>query len=334
MPDECFQKNMLSAWGALMLTLFFLLLGYVGLMFLPWYCMPFCWFFLGLAFVGLFAIGHDCGHYLFAQKSWVNHWVGHLVMMPIIYPFYNWQIHHNAHHRFTNKLGGPRWKQLNDVLTRKVDVVWYPLRKDTWQLLSKKEKFIYRLSRKNLWWLTSILNWWYEVNLRKDKLSRREWQKVRFSVALVSVFAACACVGLILGIGVLGLVQFWFMPWLMFHIWLSLFSRIQHSSPDIPWKTAQDWNNAEAQLCGTVTCHFPRWVELICHDFNIHIPHHVSTAIPHYHLRKAQAILEERWGEYIKQSYFSWELFQQMSRLNLYDPAADRHLSFAELDAS
>lgn len=38
-------------------------------------------------------------------------------------------------------------------------------------------------------------------------------------------------------------------------------------------------------------------VEVLCHDINVHVPHHVSPKIPWYNLRKATDSLRDNWGE-------------------------------------
>jgi fatty acid desaturase len=38
-------------------------------------------------------------------------------------------------------------------------------------------------------------------------------------------------------------------------------------------------------------------VEVLCHDINVHVPHHVSPKIPWYNLRKATDSLRQNWGE-------------------------------------
>lgn len=43
-------------------------------------------------------------------------------------------------------------------------------------------------------------------------------------------------------------------------------------------------------------CNFDR-IEILCHDINVHIPHHVSSKIPSYNLRAAHKSLEENWGK-------------------------------------
>lgn len=66
------------------------------------------------------------------------------------------------------------------------------------------------------------------------------------------------------------------------------------------------------QLHSTVHCRYPRWVEILCHDINVHIPHHCSTAIPSYNLRKAYAAMRERWLPCVHETTFSWRTMSEM----------------------
>ncbi len=76
---------------------------------------------------------------------------------------------------------------------------------------------------------------------------------------------------------------------------MSTFTIVHHTVPEIKFKPADQWKAGEAQLTGTVHCDYPRWVEVLCHDINVHIPHHISVAIPSYNLRKAHASLKENY---------------------------------------
>ena len=40
-----------------------------------------------------------------------------------------------------------------------------------------------------------------------------------------------------------------------------------------------------------------RRVEFLCHDINVHVPHHVNSKIPWYNLRAATDSLRSNWGE-------------------------------------
>ena len=44
-------------------------------------------------------------------------------------------------------------------------------------------------------------------------------------------------------------------------------------------------------------CSFVRRVEVLCHDINVHVPHHISSKIPWYNLRAATDSLRENWGQ-------------------------------------
>ena len=80
---------------------------------------------------------------------------------------------------------------------------------------------------------------------------------------------------------------------------MSTFTYVHHTAPDIAFVPASEWNAVTAQLSGTVHCNYPKWVEFLCHDINVHVPHHVSTAIPSYNLRMAYKSLQEKWGSYL-----------------------------------
>ncbi len=67
-----------------------------------------------------------------------------------------------------------------------------------------------------------------------------------------------------------------------------------------PWALVQA---AQAQLAGTVHCDFPAWVEFLTHDISVHVPHHVSSKIPWYNLRKANESLRANWGQVRKPSH-------------------------------
>jgi hypothetical protein len=47
-----------------------------------------------------------------------------------------------------------------------------------------------------------------------------------------------------------GVVKYWLMPWLGYHFWMSTFTVVHHTAPHIPFKPAEEWNAAKAQLSG------------------------------------------------------------------------------------
>jgi omega-6 fatty acid desaturase (delta-12 desaturase) len=61
---------------------------------------------------------------------------------------------------------------------------------------------------------------------------------------------------------------------------------------------------------GTVDCEYPRWVEFLCHDISVHVPHHVNSKIPWYNLRAANESLKQNWGQYMTSCTFNWRMMK------------------------
>lgn len=306
LPKECFQKNSFKAWTYALTNVALVGLGYWGLAVSPWFLLPVFWVFTGTALTGFFVIGHDCGHRSFAKRRWVNDLVGHLFMMPLIYPFHSWRILHNWHHKHTNKLD--------------IDNAWQPFKPEFYDSIGKLGQWGYQALRGRFWWVASIVHW---VGLHFDlnQFKAKDHSKVKLSIAVVVLFAAIAFPTLIATTGIWGFVKFWLMPWLVYHFWMSTFTLVHHTAPDIAFEPAERWNEAQSQLSGTVHCDYPRWVEFLCHDINVHVPHHISTAIPSYNLRMAHASLKQNWGAYLCETRFSWALMQQITdRCHLHHP--------------
>jgi omega-6 fatty acid desaturase (delta-12 desaturase) len=152
------------------------------------------------------------------------------------------------------------------------------------------------------------------------------------SILLVSIFTLAFFPSVWLLAGPWGIVKYWLMPWLGYHFWMSTFTLVHHTVPEISFHHQSDWHETESQLAGTLHCDYPRWVELLCHDINVHVPHHISVGIPSYNLRPAYGALQKEWGPLIKQTRFSWGLMKQIiSDCHLYHP--DRgYQRFRDLD--
>ncbi|MBR8833662.1 MAG: fatty acid desaturase [Stigonema ocellatum SAG 48.90 = DSM 106950] len=316
LPRECFVQDRRKAWTDAIISVLMVGLGYLSLTVAPWFLLPLAWIFTGTALTGFFVIGHDCGHRSFAKRRWVNDLVGHLFMMPLIYPFHSWRIMHNYHHAHTNEL--------------KEDNAWHPITIKMYEGWGKLGQWGFEIfMRSRLWWIGSILHWAvHHFDWRNFRT--KDQSSVRFSVAVVVLFAAIAFPILIATTGIWGFVKFWFVPWMVFHFWMSTFTLVHHTYPDIPFVATPKWNAVSSQLAGTVHCDYPRWVEFLCHDINVHIPHHISTAIPSYNLRLAHRSLQENWGDYLHESRFSWSLMKHITdHCHLYNPEHG-YLSFKD----
>lgn len=318
LPREVFAKDPRQAWIAVVSNVLLVGLAYWGIAVSPWYLLPFLWIFAGTGLTGFFVIGHDCGHRSFAKRRWVNDLVGHVMFLPLIYPFHAWRLMHNHHHKHTNKMGE--------------DNAWQPWLPEAYENANRPLQLTYKFMRGRFWWLASLPHW---SNLHFDwtKFKGKHREQVRFSALVVLIGAAIGFPILIATTGILGFIKFWLMPWLVYHFWMSTFTLVHHTMPDIPFKLIEEWDEAKAQLFGTVHCDYPRWVEFLCHDINVHVPHHISTAIPWYNLRPAYRILKEKWGNDLYETQFSWELMKRVTdKCHLYDPATSYYQSFQEFE--
>ncbi|HBQ98947.1 MULTISPECIES: fatty acid desaturase [unclassified Roseofilum] len=305
LPREVFIKDSIKAWSGLIINLILVGLGWWGTAIAPWYCLPLLWLFTGSAFTGLFVIGHDCGHRSFANRKWINNLIGHLVFIPCIYPFHGWRIKHNIHHKYTNCL--------------EIDNAWKAYSREEYNNFHPIEKWAYRGLRGKFWWLASAVHW-AKLHFQWWTFAGKEREQVRFSALFVIAQMAIGFPLLIATTGLWGWVNYWLMPWLVFHFWMSTITLLHHTKTDIPFKPQSEWNEAEAQLMGTAHCQYPRWFEWMAHDINVHVPHHISTAIPWYNLRQAHASLEQNWGQYMTTNEFSLSsLWNITSVCHLYD---------------
>ncbi|MEN9203793.1 MAG: fatty acid desaturase [Thermostichus sp. DG_1_6_bins_120] len=319
LPHQCFEKDRRQAWMSVLRSVFAVALGYAAIAFLPVLFLPLAWVWTGTALTGLFVLAHDCGHRSFAKRRWVNDWLGHVLMLPLIYPFHPWRILHDRHHRFTNQL--------------QQDNAWEPWTKEFFSASCPAIRVLYRGLRGYFWWTGSIVHW-LTLHFDLRQFSEQERPQARFSITICLGFALVFFPLLFYWTGLWGVVKFWLLPWLVYHFWMSTFTLVHHTDAGIPFQPAERWNAVTAQLIGTVHCDYPRWVEFLCHDINVHIPHHISVAIPSYRLRLAQQSLEEHWGAYLQKRRFSWTLIQGIvQRCHLYHPET-AYQSFAELEGS
>jgi len=304
-PRNCFEKDWRKAWASVLLTILSVAAGYSAIAFSPWYLLPFAWFFTGTAATGLFVIGHDCGHRSFSNRRWVNNWVGHIMMMPLLYPFHSWRILHDYHHVHTNKLH--------------VDNAWEPWTVENFEAAPTWVRLGYQGLRGQFWWVGSIVHW-AGLHFNLNNFADRDRSAIKTSITVVAIFAALFFPTMYFTVGLWGIVKFWLMPWLGYHFWMSTFTIVHHTIPEIQFHPVSDWSAVEAQLGGTVHCTYPKWVEVLCHDINVHVPHHVSVGIPSYNLRKAHESLKMHWGEHIHTRKFTLPLMAQITqKCHLYD---------------
>jgi len=271
----------------------------------PWYFYPLIWAFAGTAFTGFFVIGHDCGHLSFSRSYVVNDIVGILSFLPMFYPFESWRIKHNLHHNNTNKLH--------------VDNAWQPFQQSYFNSAPTWERNIMQVIKGPLWFLASVGHWIKE-HFFLSSFTPEQHPKVKISIACVLISATLFFPTLFYFTGIWGVVKYWLIPFLGYHFWMSTFTMVHHTLPHIPFLEESKWNDVKARLTMTVHCEYPWWIEFLTHHINVHIPHHVSTGIPSYNLRKAHNSLKATFGKHLHETTFGWELLKDIIyNCHLYD---------------
>uniref|UniRef100_A0A0E0ICI7 Fatty acid desaturase domain-containing protein n=1 Tax=Oryza nivara TaxID=4536 RepID=A0A0E0ICI7_ORYNI len=301
LPKEVFEIDDLKSWTSVLISVTSYALGIFLISKAPWYLLPLAWAWTGTAVTGFFVIGHDCAHKSFSRNKLVEDIVGTLAFLPLIYPYEPWRFKHDRHHAKTNMLIE--------------DTAWQPVFSKEFRtnsLLRKAMIFAYGPIRP---WM-SIAHWliWH-FDLKKFRPN--ELPRVKISLASVLAFMAIGWPLIILKSGIAGWFKFWFMPWMQY---MSTFTMVHHTAPHIPFKTSEEWNAAQAQLNGTVHCDYPRWIEILCHDINVHVPHHISPRIPSYNLRAAYDSIKQNWGKYINEASWNWRLMKTiLTKCHVYD---------------
>ncbi|GIL92555.1 hypothetical protein Vretimale_18971 [Volvox reticuliferus] len=306
MPPEVFELDHGKAWRAVLISITAMAASLYLISISPWYLLPFAWALAGTAFTGFFVVGHDCGHRSFHKNNLVEDIVGHIMFAPLIYPFEPWRIKHNHHHAHTNKLVE--------------DTAWHPVTETEMAKWDPTTAAFFRVFLGTPLKLFASVGHWLIWHFDLNKYTPKQRTRVIISLAVVYGFMAVAFPALVYYTGWWGLVKYWLMPWLGYHFWMSTFTVVHHTAPHIPFKKAEEWNAAKAQLSGTVHCDFPEWVEFLTHDISWHVPHHVSSKIPWYNLRKATNSLRQNWGEYMTECTFNWRVVKNIcTECHVYD---------------
>jgi omega-6 fatty acid desaturase (delta-12 desaturase) len=322
-PPECLERNlpreMLSVAASLGTSIaawFLLAVNPYG------WLLPPLWFLAGTCAWGLMVIAHECGHGSFSASRRLNHWVGHLTMTPFLYPFHAWRLLHNHHHSNTNSV--------------ERDFDWRPLPVAVYLRLPFRRRWVYRLTRTWLWWLGTKHQLTTQAFDPRHVAFGRPHDRalVWFSIMTVAAYAAVFFPVMLYTLGVWGLIKYWMMPWLVAYGWFSVTTLMHHTHPTVPFLERKKWSPAASNLCLTVYCRFPRWMEFLAHDIHVHIPHHVAPHVPHFNLRRAHRALADRFPEQIVEMRFTWRaLLTRLRDCQLYDRRSGLYLRFEEASA-
>ena len=285
---------------------------------------PISWGLSGMAFTSLFVLGHDCGHFNLLRSKPLMVALGHFLLLPAGYPFYAWKYSHDAHHSHVNRLEfGPGIY---------FDNAWLPLTVEAYANIRRRNPFfalVYRWIRTcppfgSLLHLFRCAVWAgsYRPNHRRGL-----YVSYLFLLGVGGVTAT----GLVTVGGFEALFHFWLVPAVLFQVWMGTYTFVHHTSEDIPCLEPANWLPATAQL-GTVNCRLPEWISRLHFRIDIHVPHHVSTAIPSYRLIEANAaLLRSAFGPQVRELPLTLGyVHRQSQRCQLWDREQGSYVSIAD----
>jgi len=309
LPQDALKINLKYAFFTAIRVWITVFISYYFLQQSPWYLLPFAWIFAGTAITGLFVVGHDCAHQSFSHSRILNELVGSICMMPMIFPYNCWELTHSHHHSHANNLDR--------------DHLWRPLTAEEVSKMSKVTKFVSYYMYGPLFFESSIFHHAYHFAV--PFVSKKNRADAIRSI-LVALLGGYISISLCIRLG--GFVKFWLLPFLVFQFWLSTFTYFHHRLPThldgkknpVGWKKEKDWTKLYGGLFATIHVDYPSWIEFLTLDINWHIPHHVSSKIPWYNLRRCTYALLKVYGDHLHTAELSWELWRETTtKTHLYD---------------
>ena len=274
-----------------------------------WYLVVPLAILAGLGGWGMHCIAHECGHGSFSRNRRLNVMIGHLTLVHLLYPFHAWRHVHNLHHAHTNSL--------------ELDTDWAPIPEAIYHRMALRDRIIYISVRTWAVWGGTIHHW-LQSGLRPSYFPKREMRRdARRSLVFVAVVGGAYLATLTYFTGWQGLLLYFVAPWFATHVWFSITTLMHHSAEDIPYLTSEHWTRNASKLLVTTDFVYPRWLLFLTHNISLHTAHHVSPAVPFYHLGKAQAALLQAYPEMMRvEKASARKLWNILRDCRFYDPVS------------
>jgi omega-6 fatty acid desaturase (delta-12 desaturase) len=250
---------------------------------LLWYAMYRCaaiswWLVLPLAvlaagfLVRVFVIFHDCGHGSYFRSRRANAVLGFVCGALTFVPYLHWTREHARHHACSG-----------DLDRRGIGDIW-TLTVREYLEASRWRRFAYRLARNPLLLFVLAPFFMFVVQLRfasrtarKDERESVQWT----NLAIVSIALG--------GSALLGLKTYLLIQSLIMVIagsagvWLFY---VQHQFEGVYWERSDNWDYTAAALQGSSYYKLPRILQWFTGNIGFHHIHHLSPAVPNYHLER------------------------------------------------
>lgn len=220
--------------------------------------------------VRIFIIFHDCGHYSFFRKRWVNRAFGTFAGVLTLFPFDKWSHEHSVHHATSSNLD-----------KRGTGDLWL-LTVDEYHSASFWKRIGYRLYRNPF--MLFVLGPFYQF-LIKNRFNRKgarrgERMNTYLTNFLIVVFSGILIWGL-------GWENFLLIQGPIFFlsgsagIWLFY---VQHTFEDSYFEEDESWEYVKAAVEGSSFYKLPKLLQWLTGNIGYHHVHHLSPRVPNYRL--------------------------------------------------
>ncbi len=268
----------------------------------------------GAFMVRMFLIQHDCGHGAFFKKKVINDWVGRVLGVFTLTPYYVWRRAHATHHASSGNLDRRGIGDI-DTLTLK-----------EYRDLPPMGRLGYRLYRHPL--VLFGLGPAYNFLLRQRLplgFMRSGWRY--WLSAMGTNIAMIVLAGLLIYFVGLG-------PFILVHLPVAIVAAsigvwlfyVQHQFEGTVWARGDAWKVQDAALYGSSHYDLPGVLRWFTANIGIHHVHHLCSRIPYYRLRQVLRDYPEL------ATLKRLTLWQSLSCVNLglWDENQQKLISFAE----
>jgi omega-6 fatty acid desaturase (delta-12 desaturase) len=138
------------------------------------------------------------------------------------------------------------------------------------------------------------------------KLPPGDRRATRFSTLITLIATGAFVASLYLVLGFWGVARCYGVPVVIAAVIGALITYLHHSSADSGVFDELEWTPMRGQVLTTYEVRFPRLLEWLWCDINLHLPHHLAPRIPWYHLRAASESIRRAYPAYHQQRPFRW----------------------------
>ena len=258
------------------------------------------WLFSGWCYTGIFVLGHDCGHMAFSDRRWVNEVVGHLCLSPVFTGFHNWRIWHNYHHAKTQLRGqDPDWAE--KMMTR-AEYEKAPLGEKSHVRLG----FGTPLGLMVGFWVGMFRRTFMKTLAPQIPLARGAERELFFSTVMMLLASGSITAVLYRYGGAWMVIKYYYVPSFIAAAHGAMLTYLHHTSADAMVFDKADWTPFRGQVASTFNVRFPKWIEALWFDINVHLVHHLAPRIPWYQLHPATEAIRAVNPSWVQERRFSF----------------------------